>query len=51
LMSHHADRSYVRITIGTREQNARCVAAFERVVGRQGARDVAVPAYAGGDAE
>jgi histidinol-phosphate aminotransferase len=51
LMSHHADRSYVRITIGTREQNSRCVTAFERVVARQGAREVALPAYAGGDAE
>jgi len=52
LVSHHADKSYVRVTIGTREQNARCIAAFERVVGRRvPVREVAVPAYVGGDAE
>jgi len=33
LSVHHAKRSYVRVTVGTREQNARCVAAFERVLG------------------
>jgi len=32
LSVHHAKRSYVRVTVGTREQNARCVAAFERVL-------------------
>jgi histidinol-phosphate aminotransferase len=32
---HHANRSYVRITVGTREQNQRCVQAFERVLGRK----------------
>jgi histidinol-phosphate/aromatic aminotransferase/cobyric acid decarboxylase-like protein len=51
LVSHHADKSYVRVTVGTREQNARCVAAFERVIGRRAPREVAMPAYAGGDAE
>ncbi|MFO0570260.1 MAG: histidinol-phosphate transaminase [Polyangiaceae bacterium] len=51
LGSHHADKSYVRVTIGTREQNARCAAAFERVLGRRVPREVQVPAYVGGDAE
>jgi histidinol-phosphate aminotransferase len=32
---HHANRSYVRITVGTREQNQRCVQAFERVLARK----------------
>jgi histidinol-phosphate aminotransferase len=32
LSVHHAKRSYVRVTVGTREQNTRCVAAFERVL-------------------
>lgn len=34
LTVHHAARSYVRVTVGTREQNARCLRAFERVLGR-----------------
>lgn len=34
LTVHHAARSYVRVTVGTREQNRRCVRAFERVLGR-----------------
>lgn len=51
LGAHHAEKSYVRITVGTREQNARCVAAFERVLGRRPSREVAAPAYVGGDAE
>ena len=29
---HHESRTAVRVTVGTAEQNARCVAAFERVV-------------------
>jgi histidinol-phosphate aminotransferase len=33
LSVHHAKRSYVRVTVGTPEQNMRCVAAFERVLG------------------
>jgi histidinol-phosphate aminotransferase len=33
LSVHHAKRSYVRVTVGTSEQNARCVTAFERVLG------------------
>ena len=31
---HHASRSWVRVTVGTEEQNALCVAAFERVSAR-----------------
>lgn len=51
LGSHHADRSYVRVTVGTREQNARCVSAFERVVARHGTAQTSVPLYAQSDAE
>ena len=32
---HHATRRFVRVTVGTREQNARCVQAIERVLGRR----------------
>jgi len=39
LSVHHAKRSYVRVTVGTREQNARCVAAFERVLGGRTRRE------------
>jgi histidinol-phosphate aminotransferase len=35
LTVHHAGRSMVRISIGTAEQNARCVAALRDVLGRQ----------------
>lgn len=31
LSVHHATRSYVRVTVGTPSQNARCLAAVERV--------------------
>lgn len=51
LGSHHAEKSYVRVTVGTREQNARCLTAFERVLGRRPQRDAAVPVFVGGDAE
>jgi histidinol-phosphate aminotransferase len=34
LSVHHAAKTYVRITVGTLEQNARCLAAFERVAAR-----------------
>lgn len=51
LVSHHAERSYVRVTIGTREQNVRCVSALARVVKRPIAREPAVPVFVGGDAE
>jgi len=39
LSVHHAKRSYVRVTVGTREQNARCVTAFERVLGSRVRRE------------
>ena len=32
---HHAGRSMVRITVGTSEQNARCVQALRRVLGSE----------------
>ena len=51
LGSHHAEKSYVRVTVGTRDQNARCLAAFERVLGRRPQRDVAPSVFVGGDAE
>jgi 1L-myo-inositol 1-phosphate cytidylyltransferase len=35
LTVHHAGRSMVRISIGTMEQNARCVAALREVLGRR----------------
>ncbi len=34
LASHHAGRSYVRVTVGTAEQNERCVGALERTLTR-----------------
>ena len=39
LSVHHAKRSYVRVTVGTREDNARCVTAFERVLGSRTRRE------------
>ena len=39
LTVHHATKSYVRVTVGAREQNVRCVRAFERVLGRQPRRE------------
>jgi len=39
LTVHHAARSYVRVTVGMREQNLRCVRAFERVLGRTARRE------------
>ncbi len=33
LSSHHAERSYVRVTVGTPAQNARCVNAMRHVLG------------------
>jgi len=39
LTVHHAARSYVRVTVGMREQNLRCVRAFERVLGRSARRE------------
>jgi histidinol-phosphate aminotransferase len=32
---HHATRRFVRVTVGTPEQNARCVRSFERVLTRR----------------
>jgi histidinol-phosphate aminotransferase len=32
---HHARRHFVRITVGTREQNERCVSALARVLARE----------------
>jgi histidinol-phosphate aminotransferase len=50
LTVHHAARSYVRVTVGMREQNLRCVRAFERVLGR-GARREPMALVAPSDAE
>jgi histidinol-phosphate aminotransferase len=36
LSVHHANRSYVRVTVGTPEQNERCLAALARVAGKLG---------------
>lgn len=36
LETHHATRRFVRVTVGTREQNVRCVRAVERVLARRG---------------
>ncbi len=38
LGSHHAGRSYVRVTVGRRAENTRCVGAFQRVVTRLASR-------------
>jgi histidinol-phosphate aminotransferase len=51
LTVHHAAKSYVRVTVGNREQNARCVRAFERVLGRGVRRDTTLVAAAPSDAE
>lgn len=34
LSVHHASRSWVRVTVGTAEQNLKCVTALERIVSR-----------------
>jgi histidinol-phosphate aminotransferase len=39
LTVHHAGRAYVRVTVGTLEQNAVCATALERVAGRLGTRE------------
>jgi len=36
LAVHHAKRSYVRVTVGTEEQNRRCIEAMRKVLGRLG---------------
>ncbi len=55
LTVHHAARTYVRITVGTPEQNARCLLAIERVVARlrRPARSTGTSGYwaTAGDAE
>jgi histidinol-phosphate aminotransferase len=44
LAAHHATKSHVRVTVGTREQNARCVTAFENAFGRPRSQPLASPA-------
>jgi histidinol-phosphate aminotransferase len=36
LAVHHAKRSFVRVTVGTEEQNRRCIEAIRKVLGRVG---------------
>jgi histidinol-phosphate aminotransferase len=48
---HHARRHFVRITVGTREQNERCASALARVLGRESAAFDRAFVAAGGDAE
>jgi histidinol-phosphate aminotransferase len=36
LETHHATRRFVRVTVGTRDENARCARALERVLSRRG---------------
>jgi histidinol-phosphate/aromatic aminotransferase/cobyric acid decarboxylase-like protein len=51
LTVHHAAKSYVRVTVGTREQNRRCVRAFERVLGRSVRREALALSAGPSDAE
>jgi histidinol-phosphate aminotransferase len=51
LTVHHAAKSYVRVTVGMREQNLRCVRAFERVLGRGVRREPMTLAAPPSDAE
>jgi histidinol-phosphate aminotransferase len=51
LTVHHAAKSYVRVTVGMREQNLRCVRAFERVLGRGVRREPMTLAAGPSDAE
>jgi histidinol-phosphate aminotransferase len=44
LAVHHAKRSYVRVTVGTEDQNRRCVEAMRKVIGRLGRSAPAVAA-------
>jgi histidinol-phosphate aminotransferase len=46
LAVHHAARAYVRITVGTVEQNQICGTAFERVAARLRQRELPSSAYA-----
>ena len=36
LAAHHAKRSYMRVTVGTEEQNRRCIEALRKVIARLG---------------
>jgi histidinol-phosphate aminotransferase len=51
LTVHHAAKSYVRVTVGAREQNLRCVRAFERVLGRGVRREPLALSVGPSDAE
>jgi histidinol-phosphate aminotransferase len=51
LTVHHAAKSYVRVTVGMREQNLRCVRAFERVLGRGARREPIALSVGPSDAE
>jgi histidinol-phosphate aminotransferase len=51
LTVHHAAKSYVRVTVGAREQNLRCVRAFERVLGRAPRREPVALSAGPSDAE
>ena len=51
LETHHANRRFVRVTVGTRAENARCVRALERVLSRRGSVRVARLSAASSDAE
>jgi len=51
LTVHHAAKSYVRVTVGMREQNLRCVRAFERVLGRGVRREPVALSVGPSDAE
>ncbi len=49
LSAHHGTQSHVRVTIGTAAENARCIAAFERVI--EAPEPALLPYAALGDAE
>jgi len=51
LATHHARRSFVRVTIGTAEQNQRCVEAMREVLEELGQRNVAAAMMSGGAAK
>jgi histidinol-phosphate aminotransferase len=51
LETHHANRRFVRVTVGTRAENARCVRALERVLSRRGGARVVRLSAASSDAE
>jgi histidinol-phosphate aminotransferase len=50
LTVHHTSKSYVRVTVGAREQNLHCIRAFEHVIGRLNGRDRAALGAGSGDA-